>query len=197
MPPTPKQKVFSALEVAKVCGVVNQTVINWIRAGKLKASTTPGGQFRVYPEDLRGFLLENGMKIPDDLKELFRQQRASILVVEDDRVLNDLLAVQLRRQWPEADLFQAFDGFEAGSLLGVNRPEVVLLDLNLPGVDGFELCRRIKQEPGFEQPWVVAMTSSDEPGLEDRLAALGADAFFRKPFDFELLAESLHKRLSR
>jgi CheY-like chemotaxis protein len=105
--------------------------------------------------------------------------------------------LQLRRAWPEADLYQAFDGFEAGSMLGVNRPQVVILDLNLPGVDGFELCRRIKQEPGFEQPWVVAITSSEEPGLEERLAALGADAFFRKPFDFVHLAESLQKRLSR
>ncbi len=190
-----KQKVFSALEVAKVCGVVNQTVINWIRAGRLKASTTPGGQFRVYPEDLRAFLLDNGMKIPEDLKRLFRLDQVSVLVVEDDRTLNDLVTVHLRRSWPNARLFQAFDGFEAGSLLGVNRPQAVLLDLNLPGVDGFELCRRIKIEEGFEQPLVVAMTSSSDPDVEEQVLSLGADGFFKKPVNFEDLIAFLRKRL--
>jgi excisionase family DNA binding protein len=193
----PKQKVFSALEVAKICGVVNQTVINWIRAGRLQASTTPGGQFRVYPEDLRAFLLENSMKVPEDLKELLRMHETSFLVVEDDRVFNDLLSAHLRRAWPEGVFYQAFDGFEAGSLLGVHKPQVVVLDLNLPGVDGFELCRRIKKQPGFDQPLVVAITSSNEPGLEERMSGLGSDAFFRKPLDFEAMVSMLAKRLSR
>ena len=52
-------KYFSALEVANICGVVNQTVINWIKAGYLKAYMTPGGQFRVSPEDLVQLLVEN------------------------------------------------------------------------------------------------------------------------------------------
>jgi len=190
-----KQKVFSALEVAKVCGVVNQTVINWIRAGRLKASTTPGGQFRVYPEDLRAFLLDNGMRIPEDLKRLFRLDQVSVLIVEDDRTLNDLVTVHLRRSWPNARLFQAFDGFEAGSLLGVNRPQAVLLDLNLPGVDGFELCRRIKIGEGFEQPLVVAMTSSSDPDVEGQVLGLGADGFFKKPVNFEDLIAFLRNRL--
>jgi len=196
MPPLPKQRVFSALEVAKICGVVNQTVINWIRAGHLRSSTTPGGQFRVYPDDLKTFLVEKGMKIPAGLQALFRQSGLTILIVEDDRVFNDLVKVQVQRMYPEAIVLQAFDGFEAGTSLGVKKPQVVLLDLNLPGVDGYELCRRIKDEPGFERPLVFAMTSSNEPGLEQRMKALGADAFFSKPIDFEALQSAFQKLLS-
>lgn len=187
MPPTQKQRVFSALEVAKICGVVNQTVINWIRAGHLQASVTPGGQFRIYPENLKTFLDSKGMKVPDEVAALVAPPVPSILVVEDDRIYNDLLRAQLTRAFPTAVLMAAFDGFEAGSLLGVHKPRVVVLDLNLPGVDGTELCRRIKQEPGFEKPLVIGITASNDPGLEAQLLQLGADAFFRKPFDQEAL----------
>ena len=65
-----KSVVFSALEVAKLCGVVNQTAINWIKGNHLKAYQTPGGQFRVYPEDLYDFMMSRNMRIPEELKEL-------------------------------------------------------------------------------------------------------------------------------
>jgi len=195
MPPTPKQRVFSALEVAKICGVVNQTVINWIRAGHLKASVTPGGQFRIYPEDLKAFLDSKGMRVPEELHSLVNPVQPSILVVEDDRVFNELLQAQLQRAFPNVKIWAAFDGFEAGSMLGVNKPRVVLLDLNLPGVDGTELCRRIKQEPGFDNPLVIGMTASNDPGLEIRLRELGADAFFRKPLENDVLIKLIRDTL--
>ena len=188
MAPTQKQRVFSALEVAKICGVVNQTVINWIRAGHLKASVTPGGQFRIYPEDLKTFLESKGMRVPEELISLsVAHQPATILVVEDDVIFNELLQAQITRAFPRAKVLAAFDGFEAGSMLGVKKPRVVILDLNLPGVDGMELCRRIKEEPGFDNPLVIGITASPDPSLESRLLDLGADAFFRKPLDSEAL----------
>lgn len=195
MSPTQKQRVYSALEVAKICGVVNQTVINWIRAGHLQASVTPGGQFRIYPENLKAFLDSKGMKVPEEVQALVAPPPASILVVEDDRIYNDLLRAQLARAFPDATILAAFDGFEAGSTLGVHKPRAVVLDLNLPGVDGIELCRRIKQEPGFSQPIVIGITASHDPGLEAQLKSLGADAFFRKPFEVEALFSVLRTTL--
>lgn len=195
MPPSQKQRVFSALEVAKICGVVNQTVINWIRAGHLKASVTPGGQFRIYPEDLKGFLDSKGMRVPEELQALVQATSSTVLVVEDDRVLNDVVRAQLQREFPEAQFWSAFDGFEAGSLLGVHKPRVVVLDLNLPGVDGVELCRRIKQGAEFDNPLVIGMTASPEPELEAQLKALGADAFFRKPVEVAAIAAVIRSSL--
>ena len=66
---TRRIRIFSALEVANLCGVVNQTAINWIRNGYLKAFTTPGGQYRVYAEDLIEFLQGRGMRVPAELAE--------------------------------------------------------------------------------------------------------------------------------
>jgi two-component system OmpR family response regulator len=195
MSPSQKQRVFSALEVAKICGVVNQTVINWIRAGHLKASVTPGGQFRIYPEDLKGFLDSKGMRVPEELQSLVLAGTATILVVEDDKFFNDLLRAQLQRAFPDAKLWSAYDGFEAGSLLGVHKPRVVVLDLNLPGVEGIELCRRIKQGPGFDNPLVIGVTASPDPDLESQLRELGADAFFRKPVDSALIVDVIRNTL--
>ena len=66
---TSKVKIYSALEVANICGVVNQTAINWIRNGYLKAFSTPGGQYRVYKDDLIEFLTTRGIRLPEDLLE--------------------------------------------------------------------------------------------------------------------------------
>ena len=62
-----KSVVYSALEVARICGVVNQTSINWIKNGHLKAFKTPGGQFRVYPDDLVEFMKMRDMRIPEEV----------------------------------------------------------------------------------------------------------------------------------
>lgn len=64
-----KIKVYSALEIAKMCGVVNQTVINWITKGHIESFRTPGGQYRVYPDVLRAFMESNGMRIPEELQQ--------------------------------------------------------------------------------------------------------------------------------
>ena len=84
---TRKVRIFSALEVANLCGVVNQTAINWIRNGHLKAFTTPGGQYRVYAEDLRAFLEERGMRIPAELngKSPENADWSSLVIIDDDR----------------------------------------------------------------------------------------------------------------
>ena len=194
MPSINKLKVFSALEVAKFCGVVNQTVINWIRAGHLKASVTPGGQFRVYPDDLRAFLLTKSMRVPDELQALCQESEPVLVIVEDDQILNNLITAQLTKIFPDILVLQAFDGFEAGSLLGARKPQAVVLDLNLPGVDGLELCRRIKADPGFKNPFVVAITAGTDPGLEQTIRGLGANAFFQKPVDSEQIAGVLRNQ---
>ena len=75
-----KSVVYSAMEVAKICGVVNQTAINWIRNNYLKASTTPGGQFRVYPDDLVEFMEKNDMQVPVEVLE--NSERAILESIE-------------------------------------------------------------------------------------------------------------------
>ncbi len=186
-----KIKIFSALEVANICGVVNQTAINWIRNGYLKAFTTPGGQYRVYAEDLMTFLDARNMRIPDNLISLMREDRGwtTILIVDDDRDLNDLLKRWLEKKLSHYKILQAFDGFEAGKALAENRPGFVFLDIDLPGIDGHKLCRKIKEDPSFGKPFVIAITGLDIPEEQSSILEDGADGFFAKPLDFDKIVD--------
>ena len=191
-----KIRIFSALEVANICGVVNQTAINWIKNNHLKAFTTPGGQYRIYAEDLLEFLQSRGMRIPDELLELTRgSEKRAILIVDDDRDLNSMLREIMVRRLPEFDIVQAFDGFEAGRLLAERSPVCVILDIDLPGVDGHKLCRRIKDGSQQHQPLVISISGLD-PELDGKqILDEGADAFFPKPIDFDSLASVIRERL--
>ncbi len=188
-----KVRIFSALEVADICGVVNQTAINWIKNGFLKAFMTPGGQYRVYAEDLLAFLSSRGMRIPDELSESSEEgpDWNRILIVDDDQNINTLLKRYLTRLMPDRTVMQAFDGFEAGKLITEVRPGVILLDISLPGIDGHKLCRRIKEDQALGSPIIIAITGLAEEELEATVIGEGADAFFRKPLDFEKLREKI------
>jgi excisionase family DNA binding protein len=182
-----KIKIFSALEVANLCGVVNQTAINWIKSGYLKAFMTPGGQYRIYIEDLVLFLEQRGMRIPPELDPNAKNEVDwnSLAIVDDDTMLNDLIKSYLVKKGPPFSIFQAFDGFEAGTLLAEKRPGFVILDIDLPGIDGIQICQKVKSHPSFGKPFVITMTGLDSDGIKDRALAAGADAFFSKPMDID------------
>jgi len=188
-------RIYSALEVARICGVVNQTAINWIKNGHLKAFQTPGGQYRVYAEDLVSFLTSRGMRVPADLAggEEVQPDRDLVLIVDDDPQINTLLMRFLQKKDPGRRIIQAFDGFEAGRLISERRPEALVLDIGLPGLDGHGLCRRIKQDASLARPVIVAISGLDQGAEGAVIIEEGADAFFAKPLDLERLEARLRE----
>ena len=188
-------RIYSALEVARICGVVNQTAINWIKSGHLKAFQTPGGQYRVYAEDLVAFLTSRGMRVPADLTTgaAVQPDRDLVLIVDDDPQINTLLMRFLQKKDPGRRILQAFDGFEAGRLISDRRPEAVILDIGLPGLDGHGLCRRIKEDSALARPVIVAISGLDQGVDGEVILEEGADAFFAKPLDLEHLEGRLRE----
>ena len=183
-----KIRIFSALEVANICGVVNQTAINWIKSGHLKAFTTPGGQYRIYAEDLLKFLEERGMRVPDEVERLAGGDRKYLVIVEDDADLNDMLEELFTRRLEGYEVLQAYDGFEAGTLVSAHKPDIVVLDMSLPGVDGHKLIRSIKGGEETGKPIVIAISGIPaEIAEEKKTLDEGADAFFSKPIDLDAL----------
>lgn len=184
-----KERVFSAHEVANFCNVVNQTAINWIDRGYLEAYTTPGGQYRVYADVLAAFMQAQGMRIPEELKQILAEQAKieQVLIVDDDVELNDLIKQFLDKRYPDFKVNQAYDGFEAGRAITEQKPDVVILDINLPGVDGFKLCRYIKADENLSRPIVIAITGSEDADVQAKAKDAGADGFLPKPIDLESL----------
>ncbi len=108
-----------------------------------------------------------------------------ILITEDEKDLADAIARGLRQQGYAADI--ALDGEEALYMADVNSYDLVILDLNLPKIDGMEVCRRLRE--GDSSVGILMLTA--RTGLEDRVKGLehGADDYLLKPFHFpELLA---------
>jgi two-component system, OmpR family, response regulator len=191
-------RIFSALEAADLCGVVNQTTINWIKSGHLKAFTTPGGQYRIYAEDLLAFLEERKMRVPPELavKADVEVDASLILIVDDDHDLNLILKRIIERRLPGKRVAQAFDGFEAGKKIAELKPALILLDYDLPGINGASLCSRIRSDMSIGKPFVVSMTGLDTADVKASLLAAGADDFFGKPLDFEGLCRRVDELLS-
>ena len=197
---TKKSKVFSALEVANICGVVNQTAINWIKAGHLKAYMTPGGQFRVTPEALVDFMEKRGSEIPDSLREILKEKQQyndkNLLIVDDDKGLNNLIKRYIEKNFSDINLYQAYDGFEAGTLMANVKPGFVILDLDLPGVDGFSLCRKLKSDPMFNNPNVVVITALKDPDLSNKVLDMGSNYFLTKPLSMDQIGAIVNQWVS-
>ena len=176
-----KQKsVFTTFETAKLCHVSPLSIINWVNAGRLPAFRTPGGHRRIRREDLIRFMQDNGIPLAEELRE--GSGRPKVLVVDDDAGIREVLAEHLsHRAENPYEVLTAADGFEAGRLVATYRPDVVLLDLKMPGLDGFQICRTIKADPETSKTVVIAMTGYHSPDTEARILECGAIRCFSKP----------------
>jgi len=179
-----RQKIFSTFEVAKMLELSPGTVANWVDAGKLKAFTTLGGHRRIKAEDLKTFLEENKMPAPKALAERIETAR-KVLIVEDDQKFLKLMERYFRESRGHWEVFAAADGFTAGSLVGSEKPDVVLLDIMLPDINGFKVCEIIKASD--KRTLVIAVRGYDSEDIKAKILSAGADDYFVKPFKFEKL----------
>jgi excisionase family DNA binding protein len=186
------KRSFTTSEVARMLGVVVQSVSNWIDAGQLRAGRTPGGHRRIEPADLLGFLRQQGLAIPAEL----RQAPPKVLVVDDEEAVAIWVADEIRAQRPDIEVLVAHDGFAAGEIVGAQKPDVVVLDLRMPGMDGFEVCRRIKSREDTRQTTVIAMTAHPSPKAQQRILECGAEVCLAKPLVAEVLLKHIATALA-
>ncbi|OGR69819.1 MAG: hypothetical protein A2089_09615 [Elusimicrobia bacterium GWD2_63_28] len=183
-----RQKIFSTFEVAKMLELSPGTVANWVDAGKLKAFTTLGGHRRIKAEDLKTFLEENNIPVPQELSDRMHTAK-KVLIVEDDQKFLKLMERYFRTFRKNWEIFSAADGFQAGSLVGSEKPDVVLLDIMLPDINGFKVCEIIKASN--KHTLVIAVTGYDSEDIKTKILAAGADDYYVKPFKFEKLLERI------
>ncbi|NIM01474.1 MAG: response regulator [Acidobacteria bacterium] len=181
--------VFTTFETAKLCHVSPLSIINWVNAGRLPAFRTPGGHRRIRREDLIRFMKDNGIPLPTDLQDGSGKPR--VLVVDDEETIRELLSEHLQSRTPSYEVLGASDGFEAGRLVATFKPDVVLLDLRMPGLDGFQICRTIKAAPESASTTVIAITGFYSPEIEARILECGALKCFAKPIDPETLSSCI------
>lgn len=174
---------MSTSAVAKLIGASVASVAHWVDEGLLKAGRTPGGHRRILVEDLTRFLHQQGLPIPAQLAP----SAPKVLVVDDDEAVTRWVAEEIKAAHPDYEVKQAQDGFSAGDLVGSWKPDVVILDLRMPDLDGFEVCRRIKAKEETAKTAVIAMTAYFSPETETRILECGARVCLAKQLDLEVL----------
>lgn len=168
-------------QVAGLLMVSPITVRQWAQKGLLDARMTAGGHRRFLREDVERFAQERGVQI--DARE------RTVLVVDDDSQLNNFLVALLSTQSEELRVFSAADGFEAGRMMQLHKPEIVLLDIMMPGMDGVTVCRSIKNDPQTANTLVIGMTGHYTPLVQSRILEAGAAVLLKKPFSSQELLE--------
>lgn len=173
--------VLTTGEAAAQCGVSFRTVLRWIERGLLPAYKLPGrGDRRIRRIDLRCFMQEYGMAA----QELAPPSARRVLIVDDETAMAHAIERVLRRVGCETAI--ATNGFEAGSVLANWKPEVMTLDLRMPGMDGLAVLRFLAQTDPATRPKVLIISADSEQRLQSALE-LGAQAVLRKPFQNEAL----------
>ncbi|MEX2174626.1 MAG: response regulator [Pirellulaceae bacterium] len=176
--------VFTTGEAAKICKVSQQTIIRCFDNGSLKGFRVPGSRFRRIPRnELFSFMRDNG--IPTDALESGKRR---LLIVDDDQELVELMVDTFARDG-RFEIKTANNGFDAGMLVKEFRPDLVVLDVMLPDINGKEVCQRVRADSTLEQVKVICISGMVEQDKVADLRAAGADDFMQKPFTIDRLLD--------
>lgn len=179
---TAMKTVFTTGEAAKVCKVSQQTIIRCFDSGQLKGFRVPGSRFRRIPRnELYSFMKVNS--IPTDALESGKRK---VLIVDDDEDLVELLVDVFERDG-RFDLRTANNGFDAGMAVKEFRPDLVVLDVMLPDINGKEVCQRIRSDSSLDDVRIVCISGMVEADKVSDLKDAGANEFIQKPFTVEHL----------
>ncbi len=174
-------------EVADILLVSPVTVRQWAQKGMLKAEMTPGGHRRFARDEVERFARQRGLKSADG------QYPYRILVVDDNEPFSAFLGKLLHKLPFPIELVIAHDGFDAGRKMVTWVPDVVVMDLKMPGMDGFAVCKQIKSDALTRHVRVIAMTGYYTTESARRVTLAGAEACLAKPFDNNVLLELVGK----
>lgn len=172
-------------EVATLFLVSPITVRQWAQKGLLKAEITVGGHRRFLRREVEHFAREHRLS---GARFASGPSLARLLVVDDDRQLVGYLR-ELLSEIENLQVETAYDGFDAGTKMQVLRPHVVLLDLMMAGLNGFEVCQRIKADSQTRDARVITMTGFTSPENTDRSLLAGAEQCLAKPLEAAVVLE--------
>jgi len=174
-----KRSFLTTFEISQICEVNPTTVQNWVKEKKLKAYVTPGGHRRIRREDLMAFMKKFGLPLPVGLQNGSQM----VLIVDDEPEVLKILSEAFRAKNESVKVMTALSGVEALLLIGEHKPDLLILDIMMPGMNGFEVCKKLSDKTGMPSLKIVAITGHADTDLKDRILRAGADRFYRKPLN--------------
>jgi excisionase family DNA binding protein len=185
-------KYYSTFEIANMLQVDPGSVSNWIDHNLLKAYRTPGGHRRVNSEDLLRFLGQHSIPVPSELVSGPKR----VLVVDGKAAQGKSIAAAIRKSHPDFQVEEVHDGFHAGAYIASFKPDMVIINHGVPGVDPVQICKEIRSQAATAHAAIVAMTGSTSARIIKKLRDSGAGRFIPGPLDMTSLLQEVDASVS-
>jgi len=154
---------YSTLEVARLLGMAVRSVQLMVDRGELEAWKTPGGHRRISRASAESLLARRGSAPVARAPAANPPGRSRrVLLIEDSAHYQNLVALLLKEEFPDLELHTAADGIAGLALYGQLQPELLLVDILLPGIDGAALITSLRSQPAFSGSRLIVVTSLDE-----------------------------------
>lgn len=194
--------LMTTREAGEVLGVAVRTVQLWVESGVLPAWRTAGGHRRIARSAVEKLMAERSLVISQPAAKdasLSNQPRAlKLLVVEDDADLLNLFTMVTEGWDFPVELTTASNGFDGLVRIGQIQPDMVVTDLNMPGMDGFQMLQSItKAGSGYEDLTLVVVTAFSAGDVADRGGLPAGVTLFHKPVQFDQLQALARKRYDK
>ena len=186
------EDIFTVFQASKHCHVSPKTIINWIDAGHIEAYRTVGGHRRIKRSDLEDFMRKQGIPVPE---EEIAGERKKILIVDDDPIIVETIVQALEEEEYDYEIISASDGFEAGLQVNHFRPDLVVLDIMMPDIKGYEVCKKIKENKDTKNTKIIVLSAYLDDEKFKKMKENGADLCFSKPLPLPRLREVVAKVL--
>jgi excisionase family DNA binding protein len=186
----------STKEAARLLGVSHRTVQLWVENGSLQAWKTAGGHRRITMESInrRVGARQDAINVPA-APATTGPVRKKVLMVDDDRTLLRLYELEMDGWDLPLTVMKAYDGFEALIQIGAERPDLLISDLSMPGMDGFRMIRTLRENPSYAGMAIIVIS-----GLEKAtMLAMGLPSdipVFPKPVPFAQLQAAVTRALT-
>ncbi len=182
------KKPLSVGQVADICRVSKKTVLNWIYDGGLKAFTTYGGHYRVWPANVKKFLDSTGMDIPFDFID---ERTTNLLIVDDDPDYAQMLKSAIKAELPDVEITSTDDGYEGLVMIGEIKPQLMILDIRMPKVDGLQILEMLKNRKPEHEMKILVVSAYLDDKTRKQLKNTVADYALDKLTDVDVLVKTI------
>ena len=170
--------ILTVFQASKYCGVSPKTIINWIDASHIDAYRTVGGHRRIKKSHLEEFMKRQGIPIPDAKLD---DGRKRILIVDDDPIIVETIVQALEEEEHNYEIISASDGFEAGLQVNHFKPHLLILDIMMPDIKGYDVCKTIKENDETKDTKIIVLSAYLDDEKFKKMKEYGADLCFSKP----------------
>ncbi len=197
-----ESELLKISEVAELAQVLASTIRHYTDVGLLRVAGYTDGGHRLYAKgevisriEKIQTLSKRGFSLPQIKTEIEGSKGKKLLLVDDDPEVGEFVTELMKLRYPDWTIRVATDGFSAGTVLSEYYPDIVILDLMLPGVNGFAVCQQIRKDPAHKGVRIIGITGYDSPEMKSKIFAAGADDYLAKPMDVNDLIEKIKKLL--